>query len=228
MGISRKFRCTQVPVPGWRVTVVDDRGRQWIYHASGSGIFLASVVNPPRRPGQPFPPQPPVAERPETGRTQFDPVMPTITEPGTWIFEGVESGLWFDPPTTYGFRYTMLDGALFTSILDFPVEVDPDNLFTVSVDEQVLGAFSPGQTVDFVSLLGYGVPEFTITDINAPLDLEDPLAFPLQLAFDREVASFQMAAITAAAEVPEPGVVIGVFVVSALSSYYRRGRHPRA
>lgn len=137
--------CMTVVVDGgWRVTVTSPGKQELVYHVGLGCTILA------------------------TGITQDNPVLPDISEPGAWIFERALSGRWFDPPTAFGFRYTMLDDTKFTSILGLPVGIDADNLFTVSIDDVALGSFRPGDTIDFVKLFGHGVSEFTVTNIDAP------------------------------------------------------------
>jgi len=65
-------------------------------------------------------------------------------------------------PIEKGFEFVATDDTLFTEILDFPV--GEDDLFTVMVDDLILGEFSPGDRVDFLSLLGSGVSRFKVTD----------------------------------------------------------------
>jgi hypothetical protein len=138
------------------------------------------------------------------GLCQSNPTLPNMVEPGVFFFNSVPSGQWFDPPAVEAFEYVVLDGTLFSQILDFPTGFS--DLFTVSVGGNVLGQFGPGQSVDFVSLLGGGVSEFTVSGINPLVDAEDPLGFPLQIAFTTPTGSFAMRAV-----VPEPtgfGIVL--------------------
>jgi len=76
----------------------------------------------------------------------------------------------------------------FTKILSFPVGVDSDDQFTVSVGGQGLGTFHVGQSVDFVALTGGPVPAFEVKDIGPLVDAADSLAFPIQLEFDQPTA----------------------------------------
>lgn len=255
MGIGGPERiCTQALVNGW-VVVVTSGTNQWTYHTRGShallndSLLVRPAVQLPETWWRPIPEdlelwnewqrQLEAQRRREEwlrrwtniGWTQETPVMPTVTEPtepGTWIFDDVPSGRWFDPPTAYGFRYTMLEDSLFTDILDFPIAIDDDNLFTISVGETILGEFSPGESVDFVSLLGYGVSEFAITDINPLVDPEDPNAFPLKLAFNTEQADFKMEAISAPTSVPEGSTTIGLLVLGAMGIYSRFKPHRKS
>ncbi|MGQ0637709.1 MAG: hypothetical protein ACT4QC_24290 [Planctomycetaceae bacterium] len=135
--------------------------------------------------------------------SQDNPAIPNETLPdGAFVFENVQSGLWFDPPFVDTFTYTMTSGSLFTSILDFPTGFD--DTFDVSVNGSSLGTFGPGQAVDFVARLGSGVSSFTVSGISPLVDSEDSLGFPLKLAFNTPTASFVMAGSLAPEPVPEP------------------------
>lgn len=111
-------------------------------------------------------------------------------EGGWQIFRNVPSCRWYDPHTPYGFEFQALNDTLFTEILDFPIGAGEP--FTVLVGDRVLGEFSPGDSVDFVSLLGMGVPNFKITGIESFVGSTPETAFPIQLAFARSVGSFKM------------------------------------
>jgi hypothetical protein len=134
--------------------------------------------------------------------SQFNPLLPDSTLDGVFRFIDVIGGKWYDPPSAYGFRYEMTGNSLFTSILNFPVGFE--NPFTVSVGDTNLGEFLPGDSIDFVSLLGGGVSEFTITGLN--VDPTNPTAFPIKLDFDTDTASFDMHALIEedSQNVPEP------------------------
>jgi len=134
--------------------------------------------------------------------SQFNPLLPDSTLDGVFRFIDVIGGKWYDPPSAYGFRYEMTGDSLFTSILNFPVGFE--NPFTVSVGDTNLGEFIPGDSIDFVSLLGGGVSEFTITGLN--VDPTNPTAFPIKLDFDTNTASFDMHALIEEdnQDVPEP------------------------
>lgn len=163
------------------------------------------------------------------GSTQENPILPDVTEQGRFRFIEVPTEIWYDPPLVPGFNYEMTSDSLFTQILDFPTGIDSDNLFTVSVGETVLGQFSPGQSVDFVSLLGSGVSEFSVTGIEPLVDSADPLAFPLKLAFNTPTASFDMVAITPPTEsVPEPMTTWGLLALGAFAtSQLKRSQNPK-
>ncbi|MCC5639901.1 hypothetical protein LC593_29565 [Nostoc sp. CHAB 5844] len=150
------------------------------------------------------------------GRSQQNPILPNARE-GNWqVFRNVAGCRWYDPPTTYGFEFQALDDTLFTEILDFPF--DDDNRFTVSVGDSILGEFSPGQNVDFVSLLGFGVPNFKITGIDSLFGSTEETAFPIQLAFNDRRGSFKMRPIspgTSPQSTPESTSALGLFVLGA-------------
>ncbi|KYC39137.1 hypothetical protein WA1_34790 [Scytonema hofmannii PCC 7110] len=125
-----------------------------------------------------------------SGRTQNDPVLPGAMEQDGWqVFRNVPGCRWYDPTTSDGFEFQALDDTLFTEILDFPDL--GDNQFNVSVGDTVVGSYSPGQNLDFVSLFGQGVSNFKITGINSKGPTEET-AFPIQLAFNDRIGSFKM------------------------------------
>lgn len=148
------------------------------------------------------------------GLNQNKSLTPSVTKNGWKYFFDVPTGLWFDPPTTYGFKFEALDDSLFTSLLDFPISVAADNLFTVSVANQILGNFTPGQSVDFVSLLGHGVSEFTVTIASLLANTNTTTDVPFQLAFDRDNGSFRMQEIEQkdSEQVPEPCSILGTLL----------------
>lgn len=168
------------------------------------------------------------------GSSQENPLLPTYTpEPGVFILDDVFTGAWVDPPSAFGFEYVITSpDSLFTKILNFPTGIDADNLFTVWVEGRSLGQFGPGNSVDFVSLLGGGVSAFTITGIDPLVDPANPTAFPLQLAFNTPTASLLIEALQAPTptSVPEPSSVLGLFAFSAfgVSSLLRRKQQHKA
>ncbi|MCL1470066.1 hypothetical protein [Argonema antarcticum] len=154
--------------------------------------------------------------RPRPGNTQQNPILPNRSD-GNWqVFSNVPGCRWYDPHTTHGFEFQALEDTLFTEILDFPVGLD--NRFTVRVGDAILGEFGPGDSVDFVSLLGEAVSHFKITDIDALIGETESTAFPIQLAFNQSVGSFQMRAIQETPEprrIPEPPAILGLFMLGA-------------
>lgn len=168
---------------------------------------------------------------PGVGECQNNPLMPdVIHEPGkdglVYSFINTPGRAWYDPPSAYGFRYEMTGDSLFTEILNLPSGFE--NPLTVSVEDTVLGEFVPGDKVDFVSRLGRGVKEFSVTGIS--VDFSDPTAFPIKLNFDSSRASFNMYALTREApesdrkKVPEPGSVwalLALGIAGAGSAFHR-------
>ena len=145
------------------------------------------------------------------GTCQDNPILPNRIGPRVFDFDNVPRGQWYDPPAAFGFEYTMTSDSLFTQILNFPIGIDADDLFTVTAGDTVLGEFGAGQSVDFVSLLGSGVSSFTITGIDPLVDGSDPTAFPLQLDFNTPTASFEMRAL---ASTPEPSTFLGLSTIA--------------
>ncbi len=152
----------------------------------------------------------------QIGKLQQIPLLPDNLKEGSFLFNQVPSGLWYDPPTNYGFEFEMLGDSLFTDIVDFPFGIDSDNLFTVFANGQNLGEFSPGESVNFAALFGSGVSQFIVAGIDsfAP---DDPTAFPIQLAFNTETASFRMNPLLGeeneSENIPEPSAVIGLLLL---------------
>jgi hypothetical protein len=110
--------------------------------------------------------------------------------------------------------------SLFTRIAELPSGINSPNIpFTVAVGNTVLGLFNAGQSVDFTTLLGGGVREFSITGINPGVDGTNSLAFPVKLDFNTETADFNMVGLETE-PVPEPltvfgTVTFGIFLRSA-------------
>jgi secreted trypsin-like serine protease len=143
------------------------------------------------------------------GADQNNAITASSTQNDWKYFSNVPSGLWYDPLTTYGLRYEALGDTLFTNILNFPTGIAADNQFTVSVGNNILGNFSPGQSVDFTSLLGSGVSQFTVTIASLLANTND---VPFQLAFNNARGSFRMQEFTSDAPseaVPEPSSILG-------------------
>ena len=166
-----------------------------------------------------------VVTHPNDGGDQFSPILPRFVFIGIFVFTNVPSGRWVDPPMADGFEYEMTardvpvgtpsrvfpgmtgvgqaDDSVFTRISGFPIDVDADDTFVVSVDGIVLGEFSPGDTLSFSDyadalgdrLVDGGVRKFTISEINPAVNTRDPIAFPLQLDFNTNTASFEMRAL---------------------------------
>lgn len=143
------------------------------------------------------------------GATQANPVLPASLPPagtaGSFLFESAQSGAWFDPTPTETFDFEMQDGSLFTHIISLPEGFDDP--FTVSVGDQVLGEYGHGEVVSFLGLLGEGVSSFSVSGINPFVDGDDPMAFPIQLAFDNPTATFTMKA--APVPLPAPFLLLG-------------------
>ncbi len=148
------------------------------------------------------------------------PSIPSEGSSGLFRFVDVISGNWYDPPITYGYRYVMESpGSKFTDILGFPSGfADP---FTVAAGGTELGTFRAGDSLVFPD---EGVTEFLVTGINPLVDPSDPTAFPLQLAFSTQTATFRMEALS----IPEPSA-FGIWLVLAgvaACLVWRRQRKP--
>ncbi|MCL2934566.1 MAG: hypothetical protein MGG11_20655 [Trichodesmium sp. MAG_R03] len=163
------------------------------------------------------------------GASQFNPWLPNcpIQNPGTMSFCGITSGEWYDPPTADGFHYEMDSDSLFTSILDFPSTFE--NPFTVAVEDIVLGEFSSGDEVNFslyddilgdFLIGGQGVERFTVLTGDA-IDPTDPMALPLKIAFNTDIADFTLHPVNRSS-IPEPTMIFGLLSVSALFVGFRK------
>lgn len=151
------------------------------------------------------------------GSSQTTPVLPQgnrtipFCDCVIWDFEDVPNNAWVDPPLVDSFTYIMDadTDTLFTDIVDFPEGFEDS--FEVVVNEESLGVYGPGDSVDFVDVLGFGVSEFTINGINPLVDAEDPLAFPIKLSYSDSTASFSMRA-NLITQVPEPTALLMIVI----------------
>ncbi|MDE5083190.1 MAG: hypothetical protein O4859_18840 [Trichodesmium sp. St18_bin1] len=74
--------------------------------------------------------------------------------------------------------------------------------------------------MNFTALLGEGVSKFTIGDIDS-INPEDPIAFPIQLKFNTDAASFKMTSIVENKKIPEPSGVIGLVVIGIYGIFHK-------
>jgi VPDSG-CTERM motif len=133
-----------------------------------------------------------------------------LTDPGN-AFTDVPAGSWFDPPTTSEFEFQMTDSALFTQIMSLPTGFGAP--FEVLAENTSLGFFGTDTSVNFLELLGHGVSAFTVRGITPGVDPASLTAFPIQLDFDTETASFTMTPVVTSgngggASVPDSGSTI--------------------
>lgn len=137
------------------------------------------------------------ADVPGLGEAQASPIVPSPPS-GTsdFPFTLAPTGRWFDPPLALGYDFQQSGSSLFADILSLPVGIDGDGLFEVLVGTQSLGQFAQGSRVNFVQLLGQGVPAFRISGIDPAADASNVEAFPVQLAFDTPLADFTMTPVT--------------------------------
>jgi hypothetical protein len=146
----------------------------------------------------------------------FLPNVPQAPGDNGVTFQNLPRARYYDPPAASGFRYQMTSNSLFTHAGDFPTGFDHD--FTVSVNGIPIGVFAPGQFVDFTTFPGGGVSEFTVSGIQPLVDSADPLAFPLWLDFNTELASFTMT------PVPEPSTIFMTAIGALLLAAFARRR----
>jgi hypothetical protein len=119
------------------------------------------------------------------------PRPPGSAPDGCHRFPEVPSDLWYDPIPADGFEFTGEDDTKFCAINGFPSGFRAP--FSVEVDGEVVGTFSPGQRCNFLDLLGAPVEKFRVTGISRPVDAEDPQAFPIRIEFEEPIGSFTMA-----------------------------------
>ena len=188
--------------------------------------------------------------------SQYNPWLPNCApaSQGVMSFCNIPTGKWYDPPTAYGFNYKMTSDSLFTSILDLPSNfIKP---FTVAVGDIILGKnFTAGDRIDFSQFAaelgallvnGTGVKEFTVTGLD--VDPNNPAVFPIKLASNTDLMSFDMHALLnpdAASDnpgvpggpepdpgvpgggtepVPEPTTILGTLVFGAVAAKLKRQR----
>jgi len=163
------------------------------------------------------------------GLSQDNPILPPPPFDTEFVFEDARRRRWFDPPAASSLAYEILSsGDVFTEIVDFPTGFAAP--FRVLVDGVDLGTFGPGDSVlfaDFATELGSllvtagngetGVTAFTIADIQPLIDPTDPVAFPLQLDFNRDFIDFRMFAPSEQQEPDEPSAVVPEPVTAGLA-----------
>lgn len=147
------------------------------------------------------------------GCRQDNPIVARNIDNDWKLFQDVESDLWYDPETPYGFEFQALGDTLFTDILDLPIDIDEDSLFTVSVGDVSLGKFAAGERINFAALFGEGVSNFKITGIDSLFGAETT-PFPIRLSFNDSIGSFQMRPFSKS--VPEPATIFGLLALTIL------------
>lgn len=130
------------------------------------------------------------------GAAPSDPILPSSSAGGAYLFNSPTSGSWFDPALASGFNYALNSG-------DFTEVVAPPPSFgfgplSVVVGGNVVATLTPGG--DY--LFGPGVASFSLLGISPPVGAADPSAFPTFLKFSGSPSGLSM---TALAGVPEPG-----------------------
>ncbi|MBY0508487.1 MAG: PEP-CTERM sorting domain-containing protein [Bryobacteraceae bacterium] len=140
--------------------------------------------------------------------------------PASWVFSGVPSGRWTDPPFVDTFEYTGTGGTMFDRIT---LPTGYGNSFTVWTGAGFvtsLGTFAGGATVDFA--VG-GVSAFQIRGINPTVDAALANAFPLQVFFEGGGSgSFNQTPIENT--VPEPATWLMLTVALPCLGWVRRRR----
>jgi hypothetical protein len=161
------------------------------------------------------------------GGAQDDPLLPDSEDDDWKKFYDAPSGLWYDPPAKEGLEFQALNGTLFTDIYDFPIGLDVDNLFTVSVNDMTLGQFSPGERLNFASLFGSGVSSFKITGLHSLFSTK-AVDYPFRLAFNGREGDFRVRAFEDGSkfedvkQTPEPGTTITIAILGTASLFIPR------
>lgn len=153
------------------------------------------------------------------GSTEDNPVLPEEIGPGgTLIFREVPSGLWYDPPFTSEIQYTITSpGDVFAEIMNFPSAFSD---IWVEADGVTYGPYNNGDNLVFPT----PVTEFRIFDLHPEVDLQNPLAFPLQIRFGDASASFSMS-LPSTPAVPEAGTWVAAGgLAGVLALGWRRSR----
>jgi hypothetical protein len=145
---------------------------------------------------------------PLAGSWQDRPILANNSNENAFEFDNVPSNRWVDSPLAPEFAVTATNGTLFSGIAELPSGFDA--ALTVSVNGNVLGQFTAGQSVSFQSFPGGGVSEFVVSNPDNPLGL------PLKLAFTTSTGSFMTASI------PEPSSIAIMLGLAALVRIRRR------
>ncbi len=150
------------------------------------------------------------------GTWQDRALLPTSSLPGQFEFENITSSRWVAAPLASTLEFQANGDTTFSRIEEFPTGFSEP--FAVLVGGSPLGTFNPGDSLDFLSLLGSGVTSFTISGIDYLNSPQPPSTLPLKLAFASSSGSFTVAS------VPEPAAIISLFMATALCLGYRRRR----
>ncbi|MBC8140097.1 MAG: hypothetical protein H7Y38_01510, partial [Armatimonadetes bacterium] len=129
------------------------------------------------------------------GSSQNNPVLPTGTSNGSFLFGNVGTGRWFDPPTNPGYDFAMTDSNGFASIDSLPLGFSGGMSVTASNGTltNTYTGLNGGDGVDFTAFFGAGgATTFSVNGINPLTDPMDPTAFPIALSFTSKIASFSM------------------------------------
>ena len=129
---------------------------------------------------------------------------------------------WYDPVAADGYNFVMTNDRLFTAIDSLPGFLGSE--LEVLVNGVSLGLFGAHDSLNFNELLGQGVSSFSLRGIDPEVDGSDPLAFPIQLAFNRDGADFTMTAVSNVAAVPEPETYALMAVGLGLMGFVGRRR----
>ena len=149
----------------------------------------------------------------------FNPLMPTLgSNTSGFVFTGIGTGTWIDPPFTSAYDYAGTGGTLFSGIT-LPTGFGSSfNVLTGSGFSTSLGTFGAGASVDFLSL-GGAQPAFRVAGISPAVDSANPAGFPLQVFFTTASGS-----LTQTAALPEPATWAGAMAGLVVMIVARRKR----
>lgn len=153
------------------------------------------------------------------GSSQAVPILPNPEQrlEGGGFRIVASSGVWIDPPTANGYRYTMLSDSVTFDSITLPTGF---GAMTVATDAcGTLGSFQGGDQVAFCAA---DSREVAVTEIVPTFDSEDLTAFPVKLTFrNGNAAEFTAVPIP----IPEPGTWATLCVgLGVLAWGARRGR----
>ena len=111
----------------------------------------------------------------------------------TETFTEVSGGRWYDPVLAYGFVYEAIGDTLFTEVINLPPGFS--GKFSIWAEGVLLGHYGEGDFLNFKDLLGHGVSSFAVLGITPVNEGEPVVAFPIQLGFDEDTASFRQHAL---------------------------------
>ena len=106
-----------------------------------------------------------------------------------WTFNSVADNQWVVVPTAFAIVYLVDPNASLITSMTLPTLGLGNAGLDVQTDTVDLGAFHPGDTIDFLRLLGHGVQAFGVVGIDPLANNLDGKTFAVELHFDTPGAS---------------------------------------